>query len=78
MRNRLAQDGLQVRGEWQQRPHGAAVMAVGGVDMHAANAPAGVAEHLALAPVHAFVRVEAALLAQARGQLDTLRVDQRQ
>ena len=50
----------------QERLGPAAVVAVGRVHLHAPNAPARVAEHLARAPVHAFMRVGPALLVQAR------------
>ena len=53
-------------------------MAVGGVYVHPPNAPARVAEHLPFAPIDPLVGVEAPLLTQARGQLDALRIDQRQ
>lgn len=49
-----------------------------GAYVHAPNEPDGVAQHLACTAVDVLVRTEAPLLAQARSQLDALRVNQGQ
>jgi len=50
-------------------------MAIGRVHHDAPNASSRIAEHLALAPVDALMGIQASLLAQARGQFDTLGID---
>jgi hypothetical protein len=59
----------------QQDVGRAAIMPVGGVYGRLPDMPTRVAKHLTLAAVDAFVGIGAPLLAQARGQLDALRID---
>jgi hypothetical protein len=53
-------------------------MAIGRGHYHAPTAATCITEHLTLKAVDAFVRIEAPLLAHARGQFDALRVYKRQ